>query len=89
MEGEEKLEQFIEDNLHYPKNFQLQGTLIFVILIDSLGNMNDIRLLKKSLDCTDCITNALDVIHKMKWIAAKNEMNEYLTSLRYLTIRFK
>jgi hypothetical protein len=88
-EGEDKLEQFIEDNLHYPKNFELHGKLTFVILIDSLGNMNYIRLLKKSFDCTECMTNALEVINKMKWIAAKNEMNEHLTSLKYLTIKFK
>ncbi len=89
LEGDDKLEQFIEDNLHYPKNFELHGKLTFVILIDSLGKMGNIRLLKKSFDCTECMTNALEVINKMKWIAAKNEINEHLTSLKYLTIKFK
>lgn len=88
-EGDNKLEQFIEDNLNYPQNFETHGKLTFAILIDSLGNMSNIRLLKKSFDCTKCITNALEVINKMKWIAAKNEMNEHLTSLKYLTIKFK
>lgn len=88
-EGEDKIEQFIDENLIYPKNFEIHGQLIFAILVDSVGNISHIRLLKKTFNCIDCITNALKVIEKMKWIAGKNESDEYITSIRYLTIKFK
>jgi hypothetical protein len=88
-EGNDKIQQFIENNLIYPKNFEIHVSLTFAILVDSVGNISHVRLLKKTFNCIDCITNALNVIKKMKWIAGKNKLNKSVISIKYLTIGFK
>ena len=81
--GKDSLKSFIKNNSHYPsqaKYHNTEGTVCLTFLVDTVGSINDIMILRHVAD--GCDDEAVRIVKLMpKWIPGKN--NGRTVSVQY------
>jgi Gram-negative bacterial TonB protein C-terminal len=84
------IDDFIENNLIYPPNFDQQGKVILLLFIDKRGNNSEIRVLNTIPKCDLCATNAIEAIKKIgEWLPALNNFDNSIDCILPVTVKFK
>jgi TonB family protein len=66
--GKDSMNMFVKRNLHYPENAiksSLQGKCYVRFVVNEVGGINDIQVIKGVPGCHECDKEAGRVIHKM------------------------
>lgn len=86
--GKVKLEQFIKKNLQWRQGqLTVEGTVFVSFIVDSLGKINDIKVIKSL--CESCDQEAVRIVKAMPdWIPAKRN-GEPFSSQAMVSIPFK
>ena len=73
--GIEEMRKYISENIVFPEialEMNYQGKVFCKLNIDSIGNINDVTIIKGITDCPECSEECIRVIKLMpKWTPAK------------------
>lgn len=73
--GKEQLYKFLGDNLQYPQSAiakNLQGKCYIRFVVDTKGNVSNVKIMKGVPNCPECNAEAIRVVKKMpQWIPGK------------------
>ncbi len=87
LNGEKSIKDFIKENIEYPKDTEVKGTVYVSFVIKRDGSMNNVKLLKGISPQLD--EEALRVVKLMlKWIPGKKDGKDVNTRM-VLPIKFK
>lgn len=54
-DSESEFNEFVRNNLEWPKNFDGEGRITAVLFVDTTGEIIETRILNNLIECPDCI----------------------------------
>lgn len=84
-----KWKRFVQNNLEWPTNIDIEGRVIVCALINDSGKIVDKRVIKSIPKCMQCNISALKFIDKLPLLKPATLEGKPVYSVKYILIPFR